>query len=315
VVSSSAGAGLVTAVEYYHRHNEHFFVTANPGEISLLDQETLAGWYRTGVQYRVHDSAETGTIPVCRYVSTAFGSKATHFYSALPQECDRLSVDADWTYEGTAFYVATPSAAGQCETGLAPIYRAYNNGRAGAPNHAYTPHTDRIGELVAAGFVLEGPVFCVPTSMERAASKTEAIVGYAFGLPWWAWSPWELTVTASAAEVSIGEPYVRALLRALPVAKKAEPSFDHLFQSAGWDPLIDAYRMFNVYRQVPADYAGDWVGTLWISGDPATAGASVCAYGVERNIDERYPGGVHPYQEIVIRGRYADCGGLNWTAP
>jgi hypothetical protein len=65
-----------------------------------------------------------------------------------------------WTFEGVAFYVLLPDESGTCGAGSAPVYRLYNNGRSGVPNHAYTPDIARRDRLMAAGWVTEGTAWC-----------------------------------------------------------------------------------------------------------------------------------------------------------
>ena len=64
----SASAETVRAVEYYHKDFEHYFVTANPQEITLLDGGVFKGWWRTGQRYRVDDSPAPDLVPVCRFL-------------------------------------------------------------------------------------------------------------------------------------------------------------------------------------------------------------------------------------------------------
>jgi hypothetical protein len=56
----------------------------------------------------------------------------------------------------SAFYIAVPGADGSCATGLTPVYRLYNNGRNGAPNHRYTTNAMVRTQMVAEGWVPEG---------------------------------------------------------------------------------------------------------------------------------------------------------------
>jgi hypothetical protein len=63
--------------------------------------------------------------------------------------------------------VALIDADGGCATGTVPLYRLYNNGMGGAPNHRYTTSVAVFNEMIAAGWLPEGhgitKVFaCVP---------------------------------------------------------------------------------------------------------------------------------------------------------
>ncbi|HVF65697.1 MAG TPA: hypothetical protein VNE58_17055 [Casimicrobiaceae bacterium] len=59
-----------------------------------------------------------------------------------------------------------PSGAGVCP-GTLPLYRAYNNGQGGAPNHRYTTDSRLLDEMIAKSWTFEGEaqtrIFaCVP---------------------------------------------------------------------------------------------------------------------------------------------------------
>ena len=61
-----------------------------------------------------------------------------------------------------------PTAGGDCPAGTLALYRLYNNGRNGAPNHRYTKRLDLRSEMLGQGFVAEGfgdlgVAGCVPT--------------------------------------------------------------------------------------------------------------------------------------------------------
>ena len=77
------------------------------------------------------------------------------------------SASRDWQYEGDAFYVPLPASAGTCPAGTKPVYRLYNGGQTGAPNHRYTTETAVRNDMVARGWVPEGigamgVIFCAP---------------------------------------------------------------------------------------------------------------------------------------------------------
>jgi hypothetical protein len=146
-----ASAARVLAIEYA---GDHLFLTAHPDEIDALDSGAIPGWQRTGVELWVHDAPEPGLVPVCRFYSTAFAPRSAHFYTADAAECVAVMSSPDWTYEGTAFFARLPDANGYCQTGSAPIYRWFNNGQGGVPNHRYTPY--RTHTPLLAGWTREG---------------------------------------------------------------------------------------------------------------------------------------------------------------
>ncbi|MFO1414877.1 MAG: c-type cytochrome [Burkholderiales bacterium] len=144
------------AIEYYHAAFDHYFVTAIAGEITKLDDGTFAGWARTGRSFKVYTATGSGLSPVCRFFSTAFAPKSSHFYTASPSECDVVKTNADWGFEGEVFYVGVPAADGTCAGGLVPVYRLYNNGQGAAPNHRFTTELQVRQQMLDKGWVPEG---------------------------------------------------------------------------------------------------------------------------------------------------------------
>jgi len=150
------GSNVVRVVEYYHAGFDHYFMTAIPNEITLLDNGTITGWVRTGHSFNVFVSGTPGTVDVCRFFSTAFGSKSSHFYTPKASECTIVKQNPNWQFEAAVFNMVLPRDDGTCEPGLRPLYRVYNNGMGGAPNHAYTNSRARRDALQAKGWVPEG---------------------------------------------------------------------------------------------------------------------------------------------------------------
>jgi hypothetical protein len=78
---NAAPPATTRLVEFYHATLDHYFVSADPAEIGLLDAATITGWTRTGHGFNVWTTAASGANPVCRfYLPPAFGD--SHFYSA-----------------------------------------------------------------------------------------------------------------------------------------------------------------------------------------------------------------------------------------
>jgi hypothetical protein len=164
---AGASATRMRAIEYYNAGLDHYFLTALPDEIVKLDDGTIAGWARTGESFGVFPADQAGSAPVCRFFSAAFAPKSSHFYTPFPQECEIVKRNADWQYEATVFAVELPDGAGNCASGLAPLYRLYNNGSGGAPNHRYTTALDVRAAMLASGWIPEGigslgVIACVP---------------------------------------------------------------------------------------------------------------------------------------------------------
>jgi probable HAF family extracellular repeat protein len=177
----NGGAGLVaqayrldpvpptaTAVEYYYPSWNMYFITAIPTEISALDAGVFPGWQRTGQQFNVYPigSPAPGSSTVWRFFSTMFSPKSSHFYTAFQTEYDILVNGAGWQLEGAVFAIPMPASDGTCPIGTVPVYRLYNNGIGGAPNHRFTTDINVRAQMLAAGWIAEGQGigvgFCSP---------------------------------------------------------------------------------------------------------------------------------------------------------
>ena len=167
---ASAAAGVITilprnavAVEYYRADWGFYFVTAFPDEIDALDGGAFGGeWKRTGETFIVWTDASDGALPTCRFFSTAFAPKSSHFYTVDATECASLKAGTAWQYEGIAFYLQLPAVdpknfVAYCPFGTVPLYRLYNNGVGGAPNHRYTTAAWVLQPMLSMGWVAESP--------------------------------------------------------------------------------------------------------------------------------------------------------------
>jgi hypothetical protein len=158
-------ANKISAVEYFNAGFGHYFMTAQSDEISGLD----AGAYnfafvRTGRGFSAWDAQAAGTVPVCRFFTApgTFGTKSSHFYTANPVECDGLKLNPNWIYEKIAFFIAVPTN-GVCPGGTQPVYRMYNNGQTGAPNHRFTTDFATYQAFTTSqNWSAEGIGFCAP---------------------------------------------------------------------------------------------------------------------------------------------------------
>ena len=147
---------IVQLIEYFHTGFGHYFVTHLTDEIVKLDNGTLAGWSRTGrVDQRV-DDRNAGSAPVCRFFSDKFAPKSSHFYTSFASECQTVKNDANWSFEGEVFHVGLPDGQGNCAVGTQRVYRLYNNGQSGAPNHRFTTDSTLREQLITSGWVPEG---------------------------------------------------------------------------------------------------------------------------------------------------------------
>jgi YVTN family beta-propeller protein len=160
------------ATEFYHAIFNHYFHTADEIETDLLLDGVFGDdWHRTFEFWRVWTAPSPGRLPVCRFFSTAFGALSSHFYTPYAAECATLQADPAhvWELESPAvYYLALPDDTGTCPAGTVPLYRLYNNGMGGAPNHRYTADRAVRDMMIPLGWTPEGSgpdiVFaCIPT--------------------------------------------------------------------------------------------------------------------------------------------------------
>ena len=171
-LAGGAPSNTAVAVEYYYAAWNFYFMTAFSEEIAALDGGAFGGlWQRTGEMFKVWPEASGSSYATCRFFSTAFAPKSSHFYTPFPTECALVQMDpalhAAWEFEAIAFYIQLADANGFCPVGTIPLYRLYNNGMGGAPNHRYTTSVTVFNQMAAAGWLFEGngntKVFaCVP---------------------------------------------------------------------------------------------------------------------------------------------------------
>jgi hypothetical protein len=161
------GSNVVRVIEYYHAGFNHYFMTAIQNEITLLDNGTIVGWVRTGHSFNVYVLGTAGTADVCRFFSTAFGLLSSHFYTPFAAECAIVKLNPNWQFEAAVFGVILPKANGTCDPGLKPLYRVYNNGMGGSPNHRQVTDILLFQQMRTLGWVPEGSgvgvIACVPT--------------------------------------------------------------------------------------------------------------------------------------------------------
>jgi hypothetical protein len=174
-MATSLGGGAaptltpVQVVEYYNVGLDHYFITADAGEISALDGGEFVGWARTSYQFTAYSpaSVSAGTNPVCRFYGRPDAGLDSHFYSASPDECAAVLTKfaSSWLLESSdVFQVELPDrATGACSATTIPVYRLFNNRR--DANHRYTTDTSTRNAMLARGYIAEGygpdaVVFC-----------------------------------------------------------------------------------------------------------------------------------------------------------
>lgn len=158
-----------TAVEYFHASFGHYFITDEQGEIAALDAGQFIGWDRSGQVFKVFPLASAFASDVCRFFSgTTFAPKSSHFYTPFAGECDTVKGNPDWRFERKAFAMKLPDGDVNCPAGTVALYRLYNDGHGGAPNHRYTTSLTIRSQMLGEGWISEGSgalgvIGCVPT--------------------------------------------------------------------------------------------------------------------------------------------------------
>ena len=135
----------------------------------MLDGGAFGGaWQRTGQQFNVYPlaGAPTSSAIVWRFFSTQFAPKSSHFLTASTDEYNALANGAGWQLEGPVFSAPMPATDGTCPVGSIPVYRMYNNGVGGTPNHRFTTDINVRAQMLGAGWIPEGQGigvgFCSP---------------------------------------------------------------------------------------------------------------------------------------------------------
>ena len=150
-------------VEFHNRRDNQYFITADAGEIALLDGGGLGpDWARTGASFRAwpRDATDARALPVCRFFGTPGFGPESHFYTAYANECAIVRADAHWIEEGATFRAMLPSGNG-CPGGFATVSRFWNPGSdVTKSRHRYVVDAAAAASMRAAGWVAVGPVLC-----------------------------------------------------------------------------------------------------------------------------------------------------------
>src|SRR4030095_10676287 len=118
-----------------------------------------------------------------RFHTAAFANRSSHFFTAFAEECLAVHARPHWTYDGIAFYARWPGAGGACATVTAPVYRLYNGGMTGAPNHAYLVDPRRREQLLDAAWIDEVVAFCAAMSTTDATAQSAKLAGSRWVFP------------------------------------------------------------------------------------------------------------------------------------
>ena len=176
----TASAQAVTAVEYYNKVIDAYFLTARANEQVALDG--VADFQRTGMTFQAvaAASATAAQTRICRfYISTTTPYTSSHFYGRQGTDCELLLAQnlAGFTYEDYDFATQQPTA-GVCPAGTVGIYRGFRaalNGK--TSNHRYSASLATYNTAVAAGYVGENIAFCATSATAASATVTPPVSG------------------------------------------------------------------------------------------------------------------------------------------
>lgn len=147
----------VQVIEFYSPARDHYFMTADAGEIARLDSGATAGWQRTGESFTAYRAGRSAFgSPVCRFFGRPEYGLDSHFYSSSPAECADVQAKwpAQWQLESANVFEFVYLYSCEDVPGARYLYRVYN-GRPDA-NHRYVTSTALRDAMVAQGWIAEG---------------------------------------------------------------------------------------------------------------------------------------------------------------
>ncbi len=156
----STGGTKVVVGEYYNAGFDHYFITPVLGEIAVLGGPQFPEWQPTGKTFNGYSatSAPSAAVGVCRFFNSSFAPKSSHFYALHGLGCeDTIALFPDWGLESdNLFQMLLPDVNGNCPVGSIPVYRLYNNGMGGAPNHRFVTSLSDRQAMLDRGYASEG---------------------------------------------------------------------------------------------------------------------------------------------------------------
>jgi len=158
----------IAVVEYHNTFLDHYFLTANPQEMTVIDAGGAGpGWVRTGRAFEAYAGVNpycNGCVPIARFYGTPGLGPNSHFYTENPEEAAILQrPGTGWTLESASAFAALPPGAGGACPAAAPVaVRRLYNGRFmfNDSNHRYVIRESDRAAMVAAGWADEGVHFC-----------------------------------------------------------------------------------------------------------------------------------------------------------
>jgi hypothetical protein len=150
-------------IEYYNASLDHYFITAEAAEAAMLDAGVIVpGWTRTGYDFKAWQAGTALGAATCRFFGTPGIGPNSHFYTIDADECAKVRVNPNWMFESFAFQALAPASA-TCPADRMLVTRLYNNGMGGQASHRYTTSPSVKADMLANGWIEEGPVFCTPS--------------------------------------------------------------------------------------------------------------------------------------------------------
>jgi serine protease len=235
----------------------------------------------------------------------AIADHPTNFFTASAADCVLFKSWPDWVYEGIAFYARVPDGQGACGADTAAVHRLYNNGRGGAPNHAYTADPAKRDTLVAAGWVSEGVAFCVPLAAGDSAAMTQLLAGsrWQFTDP----NTWLLeTRFDPAPTANANAQFAKELIASWGFPKPPEAIYhqpndlrpfgpgDGSWDGVGaWDPLSGEYLVLSLDNF-------DGYRVAWTFDSAQGMSRPLCAMYLVENFE--IGSGLHPFQPALASG-------------
>ncbi|TMH61706.1 MAG: hypothetical protein E6H53_01435 [Betaproteobacteria bacterium] len=168
--TGTAPPGTVPVIEYYRADKDHYFLSASPAEVAVVDALFSATWKRTGELFYAWTDpllAPITAVPVCRFFS-GLPLIDSHYFTADATECQFIIAHwpGAWTLElQAAFYVLLPDAAGACPAGTLPAYRFFDNRQDASQRHSIDLSVRRAminRAWVPQGFGPNQVIFCTP---------------------------------------------------------------------------------------------------------------------------------------------------------
>ena len=160
---------MASMVEYRNARLDHYFMTPDAAEQAAIDRGDVGpDWQRTGETFPVvvgpgcPQAVDGGFHPVYRFAGIPGRGPDSHFFTATQRECAVVRDRADWGwgFEGAPFWAEEPRD-GACAAFRRPLFRVYNAGRGGTPNHRYTTDPAVVTGMVAQGWIDEGVAMCL----------------------------------------------------------------------------------------------------------------------------------------------------------